>query len=449
MKTAMGLLFCLLSIGLFLTSCEQQTTDLPSSELEIQSELTTYFALKGNTIRDLDFPPQSIQPRTTSFGSFSLPVEGIEGVSFKGAVAPNSRPWYANWSFYDRVIHGGMSQAIDDLPVEVVSDNGGEGTGTTTWTNDKIWVLDGVVFINRGDVLTIEPGTVIQGREGIGRRASALVVARGGKIIAEGDTSRPIIFTYEGDKGETDPTVRGKWGGLILLGDAVINSDLGTNSVEGLSPADNRAYFGGNNDEDNSGVLRYVSIRHSGSKFGIDNNEINGLTLGAVGSKTIIEKVEVVGTLDDGFEWFGGTVNCKNIIAAYCGDDALDYDLGYRGKNQFVIVQQDETVGDKGGEHSGGDNATALPYSAPVFFNVTSIGRPASKAVLFNNNAGGEYHNSIFMNYGEGVEIEYVENSQFHSFRQFQEGNLKIENNIFFNIQSGTLPQDLLKVNFK
>ncbi|MEL6941743.1 MAG: hypothetical protein AAFO82_03675, partial [Bacteroidota bacterium] len=104
---------------------------------------------------------------------------------------------------------------------------------------------------------------------------------------------------------------------------------------------------------------------------------------------------------------------------------------------------------DRGGEHDGGNNAMDLPYSTPIFYNVTSIGRPASKAVTFRDNAGGEYHNSIFMNYGEGIDIEYNKNSQFHSFRQFQSGNLKIENNIFYNIQSGTLPQDLLKASIK
>lgn len=448
MKTT-TVLFALL-LGLLFISCEQQLTDLSAAEIEAQDRLSTFFTLKGNSLRSLEFFPQSIQPRNINFGSSSLPVDGIEEVSYKGAVAPNKEPWYNTWSFYDRIIHEDMkSLPIAELPKEIVSDNGGKGTGTITWTRDKIWVLDGIVFVNRGDVLTIEEGTVIQGREGNGKDASALVVARGGKIIAQGDKANPIIFTFEGDRGQTSPDVRGRWGGLILLGSAVINTDIGTNSIEGISPTDSRAYYGGRNDNDDSGILSYVSIRHGGSEFGIEDNEINGLTLGGVGNKTVIENVEVIGNLDDGFEWFGGTVNCKNIISAYCGDDALDYDLGYRGVNQFVIVHLDENAGDRGGEHDGGDNPIDVPYAVPIFYNVTSIGRPASRAITFRDNAGGEYHNSIFMDYGEGIDIEYVQNAQFHSYRQFREGNLKIENNIFSNIQAGTLPQDLLRVNFK
>lgn len=450
MKTRTVLLinFMLLSL-VFFNSCEEDAlAPISTSEAEAQAELATYFTLAGNTVRTLDLDDQEDEIRAMAIGGLSPAISGIETVDYKGAIPPQGTPWYDGWSFYDAVRKGEMqSKPLPELPVEVVDDNAGNGTGTTTWTNDKIWVLDGIVFVNRGDVLTIEPGTIIQGRNAPNGGTSGLVVARGAKIMAEGTAEAPIIFTFEGDTGNTSPEVRGKWGGLVLLGDASLNNDLGINSAEGLSPADGRAYFGGFNDADNSGILRYVSIRHGGAETGIRNSDINGLTLGAVGSGTTLDNIEVVGSLDDGIEWFGGTVNGKHLISAFSGDDGIDSDLGYRGVNQFVIIYQS---GDMGAEHDGGDSpVNGLPFAKPVFYNVTSIGIGSTQAITFRDNTGGEYHNSLFINYAKGADIELVQTSDFHSYRQFVEDNLKVENNGFFNIEAGDLPGDVLKVNFK
>ncbi|HER08147.1 MAG TPA: hypothetical protein ENO20_04485, partial [Bacteroides sp.] len=173
--------------------------------------------------------------------------------------------------------------------VETISDQGG-GTGTTTWSADKDYLLEGFVFVNDGQILTIEAGTVIRGRTGQGSMASALIVARGGRIIAEGKSDNPIIFTADGDdlEGSVPVEARGLWGGVIILGNATINTETGEDLIEGIPISEPRGIYGGNDDDDNSGILRYVSVRHGGTNIG-EGNEINGLTLGGVGRQTIIE----------------------------------------------------------------------------------------------------------------------------------------------------------------
>ena len=205
------------------------------------------------------------------------------------------------------------------------------GTGTTNWTCDNTYVIDGYVFVQDGQVLTIDAGTVVKGAAGSGADAAALIVSRGGQIIADGTADCPIIMTYEADPldGSVSYDTRGQWGGLIVLGNATTNFG-GVAQVEGI-PADNdQASYGGDDDTDNSGVLRYVSVRHGGAELGAAN-EINGITFAAVGSGTTVENVEVVSNLDDGIEFFGGAVSVTNAIVAFCGDDSFDWDQGYHG----------------------------------------------------------------------------------------------------------------------
>ncbi|MCH1581920.1 MAG: hypothetical protein L7S63_02270, partial [Flavobacteriales bacterium] len=178
---------------------------------------------------------------------------------------------------------------IGDRPVVNVASG---GSGTATWTCANTYVLEGYVFVQAGQALTIEAGTVIKGAAGTGVDAAALIVSRNGQIFAEGNVECPIIMTYEGDPldGSISYDTRGQWGGLIVLGNATTNFG-GVAQVEGI-PADNdQAAYGGDNDADNSGVLRYVSVRHGGAELGAAN-EINGITFAAVGSATVVENVE-------------------------------------------------------------------------------------------------------------------------------------------------------------
>lgn len=317
---------------------------------------------------------------------------------------------------------------------EAITDQGG-GTGTTTWTSDKTYLLNGFVFVNDGQVLTIEAGTVIRGRTGQGSQASGLIVARGGTIIAEGRSNNPIIFTVEGDdlKGSVPVEARGLWGGVVILGNATINTPSGEDIIEGIPISEPRGIYGGFDDDDNSGILRYVSIRHGGTNIG-EGNEINGLTLGGVGRQTIIDHVEVISNADDGVEFFGGDVNCRNLVVAFCGDDAFDMDQGYHGKGQFWLAINSPDS-DQCAEITGGlQPVPALPDYQPVVYNTTFIGNMDSEtkpAIHFLNYGGGFIRNSIFLHSGQGIAIRYT-GKPGDSYALFNAGKLTIENNILF-----------------
>ena len=214
-----------------------------------------------------------------------------------------------------------------------------------TLTNDKIWYLVGRTSVEDGVTLTIEPGTIIKGESGTGPNATCLLIARGAKINAQGTPQQPIIFTSAADniqlgeiKGTSlSSTLNGLWGGLIICGKSPISAAVSTMQIEGIPASDINGLYGGTEENDNSGVLSYVSIRHGGANIG-EGNEINGLTLGGVGNGTTINNIEVVANQDDGIEWFGGNVNCSNLLVWNIGDDCLDIDQGYGGYIDNVII---------------------------------------------------------------------------------------------------------------
>jgi len=313
----------------------------------------------------------------------------------------------------------------------------GSGTGIVRWTANNTYILDGFVFVNDGQTLTIEEGTVIKGKAGQGENASALIVARGGKIMAEGTAEHPIIFTAEADdlNGSVQDLADGLWGGVIILGKAKTNTVPNEQQIEGIPQTEPRGVYGGDIDTDNSGVLRYISIRHGGTDIG-EGNEINGLTLGAVGSGTTIEYIEVFANKDDGIEFFGGMPRLKNIITAFCGDDSYDYDQGFRGYGQFWLAVQGYERGDRLGEHDGGtDPETGEPYAIPTIYNATYVGRgdgAAKRTITFRDNAGGNYANSIFYNQEKGIDVELLVDEC--SYTRFDNGQLTIKNNMFYSV---------------
>ncbi len=241
---------------------------------------------------------------------------------------------------------GSATAVISVVEEELVVNVNGNITANTTWETGKTYILESRIAVVAGITLTIEPGVIVKGQAGTGANATALLIARGGKLMAEGTASSPIIFTSVADEilpgsvasPNLEPTLNGLWGGLIILGNAPISADASSVQIEGIPPSDQNGLYGGSDASDNSGIIKYVSIRHGGANIG-EGNEINGLTLGGVGSGTIIENIEVVANQDDGIEWFGGTVAVKNVIIWNAGDDAVDTDQSWGGTlDNFIVV---------------------------------------------------------------------------------------------------------------
>ena len=232
---------------------------------------------------------------------------------------------------------------ISNVPTISVTEN---VTVNTTWETGKIYILEGRITVLTGVTLTIQPGVVVKGRAGSESNATALMIARGGKLTAVGTATSPIIFTSVSDQlipgnivsPNLGPDLNGLWGGLLILGKAPISAEAQSMQIEGIPPSDLNGLYGGTDPADNSGTIKFVSIRHGGANIG-EGNEINGLTLGGVGSGTVIENIEIVSNQDDGIEWFGGTVNVKNAIVWNTGDDAIDTDQSWAGTlDNFIVI---------------------------------------------------------------------------------------------------------------
>ncbi|MEM9260180.1 MAG: carboxypeptidase-like regulatory domain-containing protein, partial [Bacteroidota bacterium] len=328
----------------------------------------------------------------------------------------------------------------------IITDDDLQGGNAYTWTSANEYLLDGLVYLEAGGVLTIEPGTVIRGRNSAnisnGDFNSALIISRGAQIFAEGTSTQPIIFTAEDDDlldpADFFPTDVGEWGGLLLLGNATIARPEGLSNIEGINISDERAAYGGTDDTDNSGTLRFVSIRHAGGTLSPDN-EINALTLAGVGSGTTIDYVEVYAALDDGFEFFGGTVNAYHLVSAYCQDDAFDIDQGYRGIGQFWLGL---AAGRRLLEIDGASPDPQPPFSQPNLVNLTLVGGPVDPfstgepgEILFRDNSGGHLRNSVVVNaLPQGVVIEDRDDtSTDDAYARFIAGDLTITNNYFNN----------------
>jgi hypothetical protein len=361
----------------------------------------------------------------------------------------------------------------DDNNTSTGPDNGTDSTYTyifddtiepgdsVSLTADENYLLSGFVFVDSGAVLSIEAGTVLKFRPGQGVNASALIVARGGKIYANGTADDPIIMTAEADNvddpGDLPVFSKGLWGGLIVLGAATNNNPGGIGQIEGIPSDEPRGEFGGNDDGDDSGVIRYVSIRHGGSEIGA-GNEINGLTLGSVGSGTTIEYVEIFSNLDDGVEFFGGTANTRNIAVAFCGDDSYDYDEGFRGNGQFWFAIQESDNGNRGGEHDGATgNEQGMPFAHPVISNATyigsGVGSPNSDndpTIIMRDNAGGEYHNSVFYDFnGSGLSIEDLSDPGLEDSRaRLEDGDIVFSNNVWYGFNPDNTPESVFPQDF-
>jgi hypothetical protein len=263
--------------------------------------------------------------------------------------------------------------------------------------------------VSSGVTLTIPAGTVIRGDQ---VSKATLVITRGAKLIAEGTSTKPIIFTSNKEVGSRAP---GDWGGIILLGKSINNNPGGTGIIEGGIDV-TQAVHGGTDPADNSGTLKYVRIEFPGIAF-VKDNEINGLTLGSVGTGTTIDYVQVSYSGDDSFEWFGGTVNAKHLVSIANVDDVFDFDNGFTGKLQFLVAQRDPSLADQAGQSNGieADNSASdfvvAPKTRPIISNMTIIG-PGNAADtkheyanLWRRGTQMILGNSIFIGFRYGIDI--------------------------------------------
>ena len=305
----------------------------------------------------------------------------------------------------------------DDAPINIPSSTTLTGTinTTTTLTADKVWTLKGYVYVTDGAKLIIQPGTTII--SDISEKG-ALCIERGAQIIAEGTATKPIVFTSGRPAGERTP---GDWGGIVILGRAKTNRTSEPIIEGGIGRP-----FGGTNDLDNSGVLKYVRIEYAGIAA-LPNSEINALTLGGVGSGTIIDNVQTIYANDDAFEFFGGTVNARNLYAYATADDDFDFDFGYTGTITNGVAKRDPQFVDNGDAGNGiecdndGTGSTATPYTHPKLFNMILIG-PNTSTALANHNLGLRFRratqftmkNSIIWGWMKGgLSLESNETAQF------------------------------------
>ena len=257
----------------------------------------------------------------------------------EGCTDPNATNYNSEVSNDD----GSCKYAIENFLLK------GTLSADTVLDPSVIWTMEGRVIVTSGVTLTIPAGTIIKSKAGTGSNATSLIIARGAKLLAEGTESSPIIMTSESDDitigansgSSLSENVRGLWGGLLILGNAPgsFSGDVTEFQIEGIPASETNGLYGGNDPSDNSRIIQYISIRHGGAEIG-EGNEINGLTLGCVGYGTTINHIEVVGNVDDGIEFFGGTVNPSELLVWGQGDDGLDIDQAYAGtiSNSMVIL---------------------------------------------------------------------------------------------------------------
>ena len=388
------------------------------------------------------------------------------------------------------------SRSTVDLGSAAYSVQGGANDGdliasNTILTCDKIYLLPKKIYVPAGKTITIQPGTIVKGLDlnapGAGA-ASALIIERDAKIFASGTPTCPIVFTTGGTSGTNGDNLdgtyplsnRGKWGGIVMLGRATnnlvsptnnftgstgliaINGTNGVGFIEGYGNIDPRTYHGGNpgagqgavDDDDNSGILRYVSIRHAGDIIAA-GNELNGLSLGSVGRGTQIDHVEVISCDDDAIEVFGGSVNLKYCSALFGADDMLDYDLGWNGKCQFFFGLHADSVttptADNGIEADADDQkSNALRRSHPLIYNSTFVGNGAKNNQSDNSGkqganmkelTEGEIYNSIFAKFFRGVNFVKslgTRTGSIEAYHNWINGQTIISNNTIVAAGSGS-----------
>lgn len=329
----------------------------------------------------------------------------------------------------DRALQAGIVPCSDTVVLPNVI------SGPRLLDKDSIYILNGKTYVSGTGILTIEAGTRIEGvRKDSARDASALVITRGGKIFANGDSCNPIVFTtrINGSNAVANP---GDWGGVVILGKSIVNKS--NPLIEGIDqpllPPGISANYGGTDSLDNSGVMKFVRIEYAGAVVA-PNKELNGLTLGGVGSGTTLHHIEVAWGADDAFEFFGGTVNASYLVALSPNDDGLDFDYGYRGAIQFAVVVRanccfTQTFADANGIECDNDeicNSGDLPRTRPILNNITIVGGQSSaltgtlNGARFRRSTNYLLRNSVVIGYSNAIAWDACAPDTFPSKASFE-----------------------------
>ncbi len=331
-----------------------------------------------------------------------------------GLTGTTSNDWTAGWTNFDPQI------TVYPAPTQTIS-----GSITSqTWSPSNTYLLSGNVSVASGHTLTILPGTVIRGDK---NSKACLIITKGAKINAQGTVSNPIVFTSnESSRNPAD------WGGVVILGNGIINTACSTcptnpnsNFIEGFATQLPEIEYGGNNNTESSGVMSYCRIEFAGVALSTTpNSELNGLTMGGVGSGTQIDHIQVSFGGDDSFEWFGGSVDAKYLISFRGLDDDFDTDYGYSGRVQFGLVVRDKDISDAAGDsngfesdNSGGTGLNRLPITKAIFSNMTVIGpkrdgtvtlpvgEKFERGIFTRRNTAISIHNSIILGWEKGWHV--------------------------------------------
>lgn len=305
-------------------------------------------------------------------------------------------------------------------------------TADTEWKEGTLYKLDGIVFVENDAVLSIEAGTRIVGGAG-----SALVITQGSQIDAEGTKDEPIVFSSAqpaGDRASND------WGGVVLLGSAP--NHIEAPEIEGIDPAEDadRISYGGSEADSSCGTLRYVRIEFAGFEFAGDN-ELNGLSVGSCGSGTVLDYIQVHLGSDDGIEMFGGTADLKHIVITGAEDDSLDWDQGWQGRGQFIVIQHLNAGSDAGFESDNNElNEDLTPRSMPILANLTLVGGAGSRSpgMVLRRGTHAQIYNAIVTGFPGGA----IDVRDAGSVAGTVAGTLFVDNSIFFDNGSENFPEE-------
>ncbi|MEE4177581.1 MAG: hypothetical protein V2I46_08735 [Bacteroides sp.] len=436
-----GIMALVVFSGLILSSCEKDeelkpvpviSLSTPSAINAAGEEVSTTLSITApEGIKSLNILKNGVPEPAVAFNGETsldyeykytvenLPIGSVINISFT-AIDTKDRP--SDIQIFSVTV---ASKAIVEVPEGNIS-------GTETWTANKIYRLNGFVRVPEGAKLYIEPGTLIIGdRESKG----TLIVQMGGQIFAEGTEEHPIVMTSENAPGFREP---GDWGGLVICGRAPNNITASTGLPVELEGGYG-GFHGGDIPNDNSGVIRYVRIEYAGIPIN-PNEEVNSLTLGSVGSETTIEYVMASYGLDDAFEWFGGTVNAKYLVANRNLDDDFDVDLGFSGKVQFAVSVRGAALADQSGSNgfevdNNGSGSAAEPFTSGVFANISMIGPKQDRetpislqfqhAAQLRRNSRISIYNSYMTGYPNGL---YIDDDKAGSGQAALDGHLQIRN---------------------